>query len=311
MGLETGPLRTHHGICDASAGIFVASDSTEFFVADDEDQPKTKLRLYDTARDGPPLREATISRGFLKLDGDNQEIDLEGSAWLRDRIFWIGSHSRSKDGEPRPNRHRLFATRLRNGEAEPAGRPYTKLVADVRRELDLDLDADLPPKRGGLSIEGLSASENEGELLIGFRTPLIKRKALVVSLRNADEVVDRGAKAQFGEPILLDLDGLGIRSFEYWPERRSYLLIAGPTGESGEFRLLRWSGRISSRPEVLDGFRFDKLGVDEEASPEGLLIHRRSETVYVLFDEGKRKVGTKTCKDSDEKSFHSISVKGL
>jgi hypothetical protein len=310
--MRAGPLRVHQGVCDASGAVFVRPDGTQFLVANDEDQGVTHLRLYDAGTDGPPLAEHLLDNGKLQPDAASPEIDLEASAWLGSRIFWIGSHSRSKKGKPRPSRHRLFATALRKGKPEISGAPYTGLLEDLAKLLDFNLDPARPPKDGGVSIEGLSATEHAGELLIGFRSPLARKgRALVIPLQNADDVVDRGAAAKFGDPICLDLGGLGIRSMDYWPERHTYLLIAGPVGgEPGQYCVMRWSGPLSSRPEVLDLFQFGDL-TPEGAAPEALMIHRRSETVYVLFDEGNRADGGVKCKDSENKSFRSLSLTGF
>lgn len=74
-----------------------------------------------------------------------------------------------------------------------------------------------PKAEGGLNIEGLTATP-EGELLIGFRNPIPDGKALLLPLKNPSDLVKNPdtAKAIFGEPITLDLGGLGIRSIEYW-----------------------------------------------------------------------------------------------
>jgi hypothetical protein len=133
---------------------------------------------------------------------------------------------------------------------------------------------------------------------------------LLISLLNPLEVVESGAAARFDEPILLDLRGRGIRSIEWWPERSSYLILAGPCGDRrGSCHLLRWSGPLSSHPEWLDALQFGKLGVD--GTPEALLVERKSGTVYVLFDEGNKQVGGVPCKESEEKSFRSVAISGL
>ena len=310
--MKIGKPKFHEGVCDASAAVFVEPGSTRFLVANDEDQQKTILRLYDAAAGGPPLEQFAIGAEFLQPDDNEPEVDLEGSAWLGKRIFWIGSHSRSKSGKPRPSRQRLFATDMRNGKPEPSGRPYTRLIKDLSKALKINVDPELPPKDGGLSIEGLSASARAGELLIGLRSPLLKRKSVVIPLCNAEAVVDDGARAELGEPVLLDLGGLGIRTLEWWPEKQSYFLIAGPSGDKGDkYCLMRWSGPLSSRPETLDGLDFSALGAAEGAAPEGLLIERKTSTVYVVFDEGNRAVGSKKCKDAKRKSFRSVAVSGL
>ena len=109
----------------------------------------------------------------------------------------IGSHSRSKKAKRRPSRHRLFATRMsrKNGKLAltVTGAGYCSLVADLgKRWPSLELNPKLPPKEGGLSIEGLSNTLKAGELLIGFRSPLIDEKALIVRLSNAARVLDSG-----------------------------------------------------------------------------------------------------------------------
>ena len=299
--------KIHYGVCDASAAVFLSDGSTRFLVADDEDQQRTYLRLYDAAENGGPIAEYHLSNELLKPEPDEPEIDLEGSAWSGDRIFWIGSHSRSKKGKPRPSRHRLFATELRDGVPVVVGQPYCTLIEDLAKLLDFDIDPALAPKDGGVSIEGLSSTPHEGELLIAFRSPLVKKKALVVPLRNAGAIVDEGADALFGDPVLLDLGGCGIRSLEYWPERSSYLIVAGPAGDKGgDFALMRWSGPLSTHPE-----RFDIDICIDECAAEGMLIHRPSDTVYILYDEGNRLVNGKKCKDCDDQSFRSVPMSGL
>lgn len=310
--MRIGPLKTHLGVCDASAAVSIQAGTTLFVVADDEDQERTRLRVYDAAQDGPPVREHVLDVHALAPDPKEPEIDLEGAAWLGDRIFWTGSHSRSRKGKKRPSRHRLFATVVRDGVPEIAGTPYCNLVEDVARELRLDIDPAASPKQGGLSIEGLSAGSEPGMLWIGLRSPLLDGKSLLIPLLNADRVVDDQAAARFGDPVLLDLGGLGVRSIDYWPDRRSYLILAGPSGEGkGAFGLMRWSGPISSHPETLDAVDFGSLGVDAGAAPEALLVEPQSGCVYILFDEGNRSTGGVKCKDSSEQSFRSISITGL
>jgi hypothetical protein len=310
--MKFGPVRKHEGVCDASAAVFVQKDGTRFLVADDEDQERTYLRLYDSGADGPPIQEFHLNHSFLKPDPDEPEIDIEASAWVGGRIFWIGSHSRSKKGSKRISRQSLFAATLKGAEPVVSGSPYCTLIADVKKQLKLDLDPKHAPKDGGLSIEGL-ASTPDGDLLIGLRSPLIGGRALLLPLRNPEAIVDKGSAAKFGEPIYLDLDGMGVRSIDYWHARRSYLIIAGPVGGGScdDFRIMRWSGRIASHPEVLDGLDFKSLKIRADAAPEALLVHESSEAVYLLFDEGNRTVRGTKCKDSKKQSFSSVSILGI
>jgi len=94
----------YHGMCDASAAV--ALDKNHFAVGNDEDN---RLRIYRTDLSGLPEQSRDLS-GFLKVDPKRPESDLEGAAWLGDRIFWITSHGRNREGKFRESRHRFFAT---------------------------------------------------------------------------------------------------------------------------------------------------------------------------------------------------------
>ena len=51
-----------------------------------------------------------------------------------------------------------------------------------------------------------------GKLRIGFRNPKNEDKdALLVPLLNPAEIIKKGARAKFGDPLLLNLGGLGVR----------------------------------------------------------------------------------------------------
>jgi hypothetical protein len=98
---------------------------------------------------------------------------------------------------------------------------------------------------GGLNIEGM-ASGPGNILLLGFRSPVRSGRALVLPLLNGPEITAEptgtapAPRARFGNPVGLDLGGLGIRSMERLPGTDDYLIVAGPVGDGGSFRLYRW-----------------------------------------------------------------------
>jgi hypothetical protein len=299
--------RTHRGVSDASGAVSLEPGGTRFLMASDEDQEVTCIRLYDAVVDGDAIEAFSLDHEKLNPDPEEPELDLEAAAWLGERIVWIGSHSRSKKANIRPSRHRLFATQLSWKNGKPAltviGVPYCSLVADLgKRWPSLELDPKLPPKEGGLSIEGLSNTSNADELLIGVRSPLIDEKALIVRLSNAEEVLDCGATPRFDEPLLLDFAGRGIRSIEFWPERQRFVILAGPAGDKGDFSLYWWVGTAAAQPEEIEAVRFSQMKLGECVAPEAVFIEARSGTLYVLFDEGRR---------PGSPSFRSIAIHGL
>jgi hypothetical protein len=308
-----GQGRLHSGMCDASAGVASGGDPALFFAANDEDQGDVLIRLYNLAApDGSgPLKTSRISAKFLELTKKHQEVDVEGSARVGGLIYWIGSHSASKDAEPRPNRRRLFATLedpVGGGVLRPVEAPYRELIDDLEKDdrykpFHLAKAGEKAPKdKDALSIEGLAAAP-DGGLLIGFRNPIPKNKALIVPLKNPEEVT-RGKHGRFGDPILLDLDGLGIRSIERTPGGL-YLIVAGKHDEGGPSRLFRWSGVPGSA--AAGG---QPIG-DQGFNPEALFVS--DGRVVVLSDDGTRTFPghdgeCKALEQDDQKKFRSLVV---
>ena len=300
----------YKGMADASGGAAVSSNL--FVVADDE---QNILRVYQRDGGGRPVKEFDVN-AFLEVEGDSPEADLEGCARIGERIYWIGSHGRNKNGKPRPNRCRFFATELSgtNGDIalNPVGKPCKRLLSDLLADrryarFELAKAAEHAPKTdGALNIEGLSATA-EGHLLIGFRNPVPDGKALVAPLLNPVEVIE-GNPARFGEPILLDLAGIGIRDMAYYDG--CYLIIAGSWHGGGQFQLYRWKGG-QSRPEPI---KVKHLG---DYNPEGIIIYpdKGLDEFQIVSDDGKLEVDGvpgKQVMESATKSFRSfwITAKG-
>ena len=305
-GLQGGlPVVQHSGPCDASTAISVGPGL--WVVGDDEAKPPVMLQLYRSGQAGPAVGQGEIpARAVAQVDDGHPELDLEASARIGPLVYWIGSHGAADaegpgnkaKGEPRPNHRRLFATNLGlraadDGKSlavtvEPVGRPYTTLIEDLAADprygrFDLEAAARRPAKAPeGLNIEGLAATPN-GSLLIGFRNPLPEKKALLAPLTNPNAVL-AGEKARFGDPVLLDLGGLGIRSLEMVNGR--LLIVAGPAerrkGTATPSALYRWSGQFESPAVRLRSF--PPVG-GRAFNPEALVIDGNS--LVVLSDDGK------------------------
>src|SRR6267143_1742814 len=80
---------TYFGMCDASAAVSLTSNL--FIVANDEDNI---LRIYRRHPGGLPVLTCDLN-SFLRVTGKSTEADLEGSARIGDRIYWISSHGRN------------------------------------------------------------------------------------------------------------------------------------------------------------------------------------------------------------------------
>lgn len=291
----------YRGMCDASAAV--ALDAEHFVVANDEDN---SLRIF---RRGQPQAVATLP--LARYLDTKSESDLEGAAKIGDRIYWISSHGRNSSAKVREDRYRFFVTEVDAAATPPTLRPlHTAQVSVLQQLLSSDAlkswqlaDAALlaPEANGGLNIEGLSDSA-DGELLIGFRNPVRNGKALVVALRNPQQVTT-GAAATFGPPIGLDLGGRGVRAIERLDA--GYLVVAGPTADDGDFWLYRWSGQAGDAPQRVPGLAFGTL------RPEAIFAWPQTGLVQILSDDGGIEAGGVACKDrpATQQAFRSIDFR--
>jgi hypothetical protein len=302
----TGVRATWFGTCDASAAV--ALDDDHFVVGNDED---SILSIYRRSTPGAPV--ARVDLGPFLSRGKGQETDIEAAARVGQRIYWIGSHGANARGKAVKDRRQFFATDiLSSGDRVtlvPVGVAYRDLVAALAAHPALKrfhlgkaarIDAKAP---GGLNIEGLTATP-DGRLLMGFRNPVPAGLALLVPLRNPGDVI-AGKPARLGVPILLNLGGLGIRSIDRTADDDGYLIVAGPPGEGGPFRMYRWSGFTGSPPVLVSGVDFAGL------QPEALVMPERlRDSVMVLSDDGTTMIDGAECKDAPttRKHFRSITI---
>lgn len=288
------------GACDASGAVSL--DRNRFAVADDEDNV---IRIYDADRGGAPLADMDLSAWLTEGE---EEADLEAATRLGDLALWLASHSRSKKGKERPSRLLLVATELPTGAASPAlaGTPYRGLLDALTQDpryagFELDRSAERPPKvPGGLNIEGLTSALGGG-VLIGFRNPTPGGRALLLGLDNPEDVVRARANPVLSDPILLDLDGRGVRGLSSWQD--VYLLAAGAAEQGPSDALYAWPGG-GAAPEVIP---LDLSGFN----PEGFFTPEERSEFMLLSDDGEREFEGRPCKklkDPGQKRFRGVWI---
>ncbi len=305
LNFTIGKQLQHYGICDASGAV--ALDNNRFIVANDEDN---LLRVYSANDSGTPLTTIDINNYFTD-NPKKKEVDIEAATELNGLIYWITSHGRNKKRKRKPLRHQFFANKITNLDQpilEQVGDSYTQLVfkdmfQDERlKDYELEKAEELAPKEeGGLNIEGLTATPN-GELLIGFRNPIPRGKALILPLTNPLDLIQKDESevhAIFGNPIELDLGGLGIRSIEYWQDYKIYLIIAGAYDGSDKFAIYQWSGNRQDTPQ-----KIELIILPVDFRPEAVLFYpNRKNQFQLLSDDGSivRANGTE-CKEIEDES---------
>jgi len=294
------------GMCDASAAVALTEDL--FAVANNQD---SVLRIYRKDGSGMPVRTFDLT-GFLKVKSKSSQSDLEGGARVGNRVFWITSHGQNREGETRLIRRQILATDLKGSgeslELAPVGEPYRDLVADFGRAPQLhpfrlaEAAERAPEKHGALNIEGLCATPT-GSLLIGFRNPIPEGRALLVPLLNPEAIL-RGTRAELGDPVLLDLGGLGIRDMALVGDR--YYIIAGPFDGKGRPQLYEWAGKAAA-PRLVKRLKLGNL------HPEALVFwpEKGASEFLILSDDGSRTRNGKPCAELDdpgERCFRGLWV---
>ena len=151
------------------------------------------------------------------------------------------------------------------------------------------------------------AAMPDGSLLVGFRSPVPNGRALLVPLLNPAELVTAasGRKARFGEPILLELRGRGVRSIERALDGRGYWIVAGPAADAGAFTLYRWSGQKHDAPRIVDSSELVGLRPEVLFEPLG-----GGGTLQLLSDDGGVVTNGVACKDRPmaAQAFRSITL---
>jgi len=292
------------GMSDASAAV--ALSRKMFIVADDENNV---LRVYKIESNSAPVFSYDLT-SFLGIAPKHPEADIEAATMVGERIYWITSHGRNKDGKMRPNRYRFFATSVKVKDQSisisPVGTPCQTLVHElVRTESMSKLGLQgatrfsstnlkgkertkLAPQKQGLNIEGLCASRDGKKIYIGFRNPRPcsvatgHEQSLVVALNNPSQVIERAEAPIFGEPISWDLGGLGIRSMDYSHFYEAYFIVAGPHNGQSRFALYRWSGKKDTPPILVREIDTDK----SKFAPEALVVFDNSSSFWLLSDDG-------------------------
>lgn len=168
----------------------------------------------------------------------------------------------------------------------------------------------LAPKRDGINIEGLAVGSDGTTLLIGFRNPKIYENALIIPLLNANALIEgQEERALFGDPIILFLQGRGIRSIDYVLELEAFLIVAGSRDDK-EYPmrplLFKWSGKTGDDP-----VKIRKLHQFKGGNPEALVFREDPPRVQILNDEGGRQVNGEDCKkvQRDLRSFTDQTYK--
>jgi hypothetical protein len=196
-----------------------------------EDEAKKSFSLLRVAENGEIVEDGKLpmSKDFkhiLKKEVD----DLEAITIDRNIVYAITSHSNTKKDLDKERRNQILKFEYVNGEAK-------NLIAfSGLKEALYEKFPNL--FRNEINIEGLAFNPITKTLNLGFRTPLNSDKAVILEIKNPENIFN--GKLEFGKLTFLDLNGLGIRDFTYDKERKGYWIVAGSSGDRGKKDFELW-----------------------------------------------------------------------
>jgi len=190
------------------SGVTVLNDS-KILIAEDGTASKS-LKLLEFSDDkitelGDLYIPKDLKKRLKKIEG------IEAITSKNSYVFAITSHSSSERHREGKSNEKLIMFKYDDGSIKNLYE-YSTLKSDLHKafadifENILNID--------DIDIEGLTIND-EDELLIAFRSPLVNAKAVIVRVKNPFALFLKNEKIVFDEPIFLNLKGLGIRDIVY------------------------------------------------------------------------------------------------
>jgi hypothetical protein len=258
-----------------------------------EDEKKHPFSLFTLNADGS-VRGAPLTPGLFLGDDEFWKLDdLEGLAIDRAGfIYALTSHSRDGDGDEKKSRDKLVRFRIVGERVadtavvkglKPALRAAHPVLAHAAEIRDVK-------NSGGLNIEALEVTPDQQQLLIGLRSPLLDKRAIIARVENPAAVFDHGEKPRISSTLqTLDLGGNGIRGMSWIPALGGYLLISGPVArEQVHFQLWFWNGQPDAPAR-----RVTAPGVQGFEHAEGVspAVVDGKQRIIIVSDDGSREEG--------------------
>ena len=287
-------------LCDTvyePSGITQLPDGRIIVVEDEKTRPFSILTLDDKlAISTEPLQ----SKSFFSTIFENQPIGALGDLEAIDVgeqgfVYAITSHSLTLSGKRSAIREKLVRFKV-DGNQRVSASVLTNLKDAMNSVIDKLDDANRASDNkdsNSLNIEGLSFDKKKEVLLIGFRSPVINGKAVIMVMKNPKTSFANGEIPIFeNDPIYLDLDKGGIRGIAFDPKLNGYLIISRQEKTDKKFKLWLWNGIASHAPQrirINDKYNLSKA---EGITP---IRHNDIERVMITFDVGKKSKRKKGC----------------
>ncbi|VAW49056.1 hypothetical protein MNBD_GAMMA04-908 [hydrothermal vent metagenome] len=280
------------------SGVIQLLDGRLLVVEDEKNNPISLLSLLTSERGGAasitPLQTSppTVSgRSDLGVLADLEAVSIDNEGF----VYAITSHSLTRKGKQSAAREKLVRFKVNGQFVSDVGVVLDLKSAIIKLDKALKKSSQVTDVKGdnGFSIEGMSFDQNKQKLLIGLRTPVVDKKAVLLVLKNPKAIFEKGVSPKFKKkPIYLDLDKGGIRAITFDTALNGYLILSRHEKKGKKFKLWFWDGKENQAP-VRVRIK-DKLDLSNAEGITPVLIGGEKKLMFV-FDVGSATKRNKGC----------------
>lgn len=221
-----------------------------------EDEPNHAFSIISIDKTGRFVEDEALDTrvitGFKRRLSDLEALARDDEGF----IYALTSHSRTRKGNRSPDREHLMRFKIQDGNVLGLT-SYDNLTQVLETDHKLhDLIRERTKAEVSfeeINIEGMAFDPVKKRLVLGFRDPEFNNMALVAFISNPKDVFERNAKPEFDEVAVIDIDGGGIRSFNYDPVLKTYVIANEVKDENGQkfSQLWTWSGNPTDEPQKI------------------------------------------------------------
>ena len=221
-----------------------------------EDEPNHAFSIISIDKTGRFIEDEALDTrvitGFKRRLSDLEALARDDEGF----IYALTSHSRTRKGNRSPDREHLMRFKIQDGNVLGLT-SYDNLTQVLETDKKLhDLIRERTKAEVAfeeINIEGMAFDPVKKRLVLGFRDPEFNNMALVAFISNPKDVFERNAKPEFDEVAILDIDGGGIRSINYDPVLKNYVIANEVKDENGQkfSQLWTWSGNPTDEPQKI------------------------------------------------------------
>ena len=221
-----------------------------------EDEPNHAFSIISIDKTGrfveDEVLDTRVITGFKRRLSDLEALARDDEGF----IYALTSHSRTRKGNRSPDREHLMRFKIQDGNVLGLT-SYDNLTQVLETDHKLhDLIRERTKAEVSfeeINIEGMAFDPVKKRLVLGFRDPEFNNMALVAFISNPKDVFERNAKPEFDEVAVIDIDGGGIRSLNYDPVLKTYVIANEVKDENGQkfSQLWTWSGNPADEPQKI------------------------------------------------------------